>query len=55
MLQGGGQGVDRGTCDGIVCIGGEDWWYHNRGHFDFQIMRRLARTIPVVLGRRGAY
>jgi glycosyltransferase involved in cell wall biosynthesis len=34
--------------DGIVCIGGEDWWYHNRGHFDFQIMRRLARHWPVL-------
>ncbi|MGE0701449.1 MAG: glycosyltransferase [Hyphomicrobiaceae bacterium] len=36
------------TFDGIVCIGGEDWWYHNRGHFDFQIMRRLARNWPVL-------
>lgn len=34
--------------DGIICIGGEDWWYHNRGHFDFQIMRRLARHWPVL-------
>ena len=34
--------------DGIICIGGEDWWYHNRGHFDFQIMRRLARDVPVL-------
>lgn len=34
--------------DGIICIGGEDWWYHNRGHFDFQIMRRLARDWPVL-------
>ena len=34
--------------DGIICIGGEDWWYHNRGHFDFQIMRRLARNRPVL-------
>lgn len=34
--------------DGIICIGGEDWWYHNRGHFDFQIMRRLAREMPVL-------
>lgn len=32
--------------DGVVCLGGEDWWYHNRGHFDFQIMRRLARGLP---------
>lgn len=34
--------------DGIICIGGEDWWYHNRGHFDFQIMRRIAQTRPVL-------
>jgi glycosyltransferase involved in cell wall biosynthesis len=34
--------------DGIICIGGEDWWYHNRGHFDFQIMRRLAQSMPVL-------
>src|SRR6476469_155349 len=34
--------------DGVVCIGGEDWWYHNRGHFDFQIMRRIARDWPVL-------
>lgn len=34
--------------DGVICIGGEDWWYHNRGHFDFQIMRRIARQWPVL-------
>ncbi len=34
--------------DGIISIGGEDWWYHNRGHFDFQIMRRLAKKTPVL-------
>ncbi|MGF1649780.1 MAG: hypothetical protein ACFCUN_04965, partial [Hyphomicrobiaceae bacterium] len=34
--------------DGIICIGGEDWWYHNRGHFDFQIMRRIAKLCPVL-------
>ncbi|MBR2537629.1 MAG: glycosyltransferase [Hyphomicrobium sp.] len=34
--------------DGIICIGGEDWWYHNRGHFDFQVMRRLAEDWPVL-------
>lgn len=27
----------------VVCFGGEDWWYHNRGHFDMQLMRRYAR------------
>ena len=34
--------------DGIICIGGSDWWYHNRGHFDFQVMRRFARSMPVL-------
>lgn len=38
----------RRTFDGVICIGGSDWWYHNRGHFDFQVMRRLARTWPVL-------
>ena len=44
-----GDGIyNRKSFDGIVCIGGEDWWYHNRGHFDFQIMRRLAEQWPVL-------
>ncbi|MDX2307534.1 MAG: glycosyltransferase [Hyphomicrobium sp.] len=34
--------------DGVICIGGSDWWYHNRGHFDFQVMRRIARSCPVL-------
>lgn len=34
--------------DGIICIGGVDWWYHNRGHFDLQILRRLAPDCPVL-------
>lgn len=42
-----GNGREAGF-DGIICIGGEDWWYHNRGHFDFQIMRRLAQDRPVL-------
>ncbi len=42
------QGSGEGAFDGIICIGGEDWWYHNRGHFDFQIMRRLAKRWPVL-------
>lgn len=27
----------------VICFGGEDWWYHNRGHADMQLMRRFAR------------
>jgi len=26
-----------------ICFGGEDWWYHNRGHVDMQLMRRFAK------------
>lgn len=32
----------------IVCFGGEDWWYHNRGHIDFQLMRRFAAKEKVL-------
>ncbi len=34
--------------DGVVCFGGVDWWYHNRGHYDLQLMRELARRVPVL-------
>src|SRR5688572_19510390 len=36
------------TCDGLVCFAAVDWWYHNRGHSECQIMRRLARRVPVL-------
>ena len=36
------------TADGVVCYAGLDWWYHNRGHSECQIMRRLARRVPVL-------
>ena len=36
------------TFDGIICFGGEDWWYHNRGHFDLQMMREFSGRCPVL-------
>jgi glycosyltransferase involved in cell wall biosynthesis len=36
------------TFDGVICFGGEDWWYHNRGHYDMQMMRNFSRTLPVL-------
>ncbi|MCZ6835880.1 MAG: glycosyltransferase [Planctomycetota bacterium] len=36
------------TYDGIICFGGEDWWYHNRGHYDLQMMREFSRDMPVL-------
>src|SRR5689334_10431355 len=38
----------RRISDGVVCFAGVDWWYHNRGHSECQIMRRLARRAPVL-------
>ena len=32
----------------FLCFGGEDWWYHNRGHVDIQLMRRLAKIGTVL-------
>lgn len=34
--------------DGIICFGGVDWWYHNRGHYDIQMMRELSERMPVL-------
>jgi glycosyltransferase involved in cell wall biosynthesis len=28
----------------VICFGGQDWWYHNRGHIDVQLMRRFAKN-----------
>ena len=27
----------------IICFGGIDWWYHNRNHFDTQMMRYFGK------------
>ena len=35
-------------CDGVVCFAAVDWWYHNRGHSECQIMRRLSGRAPVL-------
>lgn len=34
--------------DGVVCFGGADWWYHNRGHYDIQMCRQFAENVPVL-------
>lgn len=45
-----GRAADSPTtaADGIVCFGGIDWWYHNRGHSECQVMTRLASEKPVL-------
>ena len=32
----------------VICFGDSDWWYHNRGHMDMQLMRRFARFAKVL-------
>jgi len=34
--------------DGVICFGGGDWWYHNRGHYDMQMMRNFSRLMPIL-------
>ncbi len=34
--------------DGVICFGGVDWWYHNRGHYDLQMMREFSKRVPVL-------
>ena len=36
------------TGPGWICFSAQDWWYHNRAHSDFQLMRRIARRRPVL-------
>lgn len=33
----------------LICFCGQDWWYHNRAHSDFQLMTRAARHRRVLL------
>ena len=33
----------------IICFSGQDWWYHNRAHSDFQLMTRAAAQRKVLL------
>jgi len=40
--------ADERTFDGVVCFGGVDWWYHNRGHYEIQMMRELSERLPVL-------
>jgi glycosyltransferase involved in cell wall biosynthesis len=34
--------------DGVICFGGADWWYHNRGHYDMQMCREFSKHVPVL-------
>jgi glycosyltransferase involved in cell wall biosynthesis len=40
--------IAKRTYDGVICFGGCDWWYHNRAHYDLQMMRYFSQVVPVV-------
>ena len=34
---------------GFIWFAAQDWWYHNQAHSDFQLMRQVALTRPVLV------
>ncbi len=40
--------ADAGHSESVVAFAAVDWWYHNRGHSECQVMRRLADDVPVL-------
>lgn len=32
----------------VLCFGDNDWWYHNHGHMDIQLMQRFAKIGTVL-------
>ncbi|MDQ2584260.1 glycosyltransferase [Saccharothrix yanglingensis] len=38
-----------GDRPGWICFSAQDWWYHNRAHSDFQLMRSVARDRRVLV------
>lgn len=38
-----------GQDGGFIWFAAQDWWYHNQAHSDFQLMRQVARSRPVLV------
>lgn len=34
---------------GFIWFAAQDWWYHNQAHSDFQLMKEVARSRPVLV------
>lgn len=34
---------------GFIWFAAQDWWYHNRAHSDFQLMKEVSRKQPVLV------
>jgi GT2 family glycosyltransferase/glycosyltransferase involved in cell wall biosynthesis len=48
-----GESVSRSSSNqhsgGFIWFAAQDWWYHNQAHSDFQLMKEVARTRPVLV------
>ena len=45
-----GVGAERPAGEpGYLCFSAQDWWYHNRAHSDFQLMRGIAQHRRVLV------
>ncbi|GAA2997236.1 glycosyltransferase [Streptosporangium longisporum] len=43
------EGPAAGDAPGYICFSAQDWWYHNRAHSDFQLMRSIAARRKVLV------
>ncbi|QWF79811.1 glycosyltransferase [Amycolatopsis sp. CA-230715] len=43
------EGPEDAGAPAYVCFAAQDWWYHNRAHSDFQLMRSIARRRKVLV------
>ncbi|MGC5009315.1 glycosyltransferase [Streptosporangium sp. DT93] len=43
------QSRETGDVPGYICFSAQDWWYHNRAHSDFQLMRSVAAQRKVLV------
>ncbi|MGW0592394.1 glycosyltransferase [Streptosporangium sp. NPDC002607] len=41
--------VQKADSPGYLCFSAQDWWYHNRAHSDFQLMRSIAAHRKVLV------
>jgi len=40
--------IERAYGMDVLCMGGNDWWYHNRDHMDIQMVREFAKLGTVL-------
>ncbi|WP_344914419.1 glycosyltransferase [Streptosporangium oxazolinicum] len=49
LTRDGSSPAEKAPSPGYVCFSAQDWWYHNRAHSDFQLMRSVAAHRKVLV------